>query len=98
MRRRVKITGIGPVTPAGIGREAFFHGINETVSRIHSIDRFGPDTGPFVGAEIPEFKLADFAPNELPRRMSRHTQLSLAAAILAMRDAGVTRDDLAKSS
>ena len=98
MRRRVKITGIGPVTPAGIGREAFFTGINEQVSRIRSIDRFGTETGPFVGAEIPEFKLTDFAPNENPRRMSRHTQLSLAAAILAMQDAGITRDDLLRSS
>ncbi len=98
MRRRVKITGIGPVTPAGIGREAYFKGINEPVSRIRAIDRFDPETGPFVGAEIPEFKLSDFAPNENPRRMSRHTQLSLAAAILALQDANVSRDELARLS
>ena len=39
IRRRVKITGVGPVTPAGIGREAFFRGINEPVSRVGRVKR-----------------------------------------------------------
>ncbi len=94
MRRRVKITGIGPVTPAGIGREAFSCGINEPVSRIGSITRFNSSGGPFVGAEVRDFNLADFAPEENPRRLSRHTQFSLVAAILALRDAEVTTDEL----
>lgn len=94
MRCRVKITGIGPVTPAGIGREAFFSGINEPISRIREITRFKVDTGPFVGAEIHDFNLRDFAPQENPRRLSRHTQFSLAAAVLALQDAGITRGDL----
>lgn len=94
MRRRVKITGIGPVTPAGIGREAFFKGINEPISRIHAITRFDPTSGPFVGAEVHDFDLEDFAPNENPRRLSRHTQFSLAAAMLAMRDANIMPDAL----
>lgn len=94
MRRRVKITGIGPITPAGIGREAFFQGINEPISRIGAITRFDPSSGAFVGAEVHDFDLADFAPDENPRRMSRHTQFSLAAAMLAMKDAGLTPADV----
>jgi 3-oxoacyl-(acyl-carrier-protein) synthase len=94
MRRRVKITGIGPVTPAGIGREAFFYGINQTVSRIHTLRRFDTSAGPFVGAEVLDFDLKQFAPDENPRRLSRHTQMSLVAAMLAMDDAGVTREDV----
>jgi len=90
MRRRVKITGIGPVTPAGIGREAFFRGINEPVSRIRSITRFDPSAGQFMGAEIPDFSIKDFAPQENPRRLSRHTQFGLAAALLAIKDADLT--------
>ena len=94
MRRRVKITGIGPVTPAGIGREAFFRGINESVSRVRAITRFDPAAGPFVGAEVLDFDLKKYAPEENPKRMPRHTQFGLAAAILAMQDAGLDRRNL----
>ena len=94
MRRRVKITGIGPVTPAGIGRKAFSNGINGTVSRIHALQRFDAEAGPFVGAEVLDFDLKKFFPEENPRRLSRHTQMSLVAAMLAMEDAGVTREEV----
>jgi 3-oxoacyl-(acyl-carrier-protein) synthase len=90
MRRRVKITGIGPVTPAGIGREAFFKGINEPVSRVRALPNITTDTGPIIGADIPDFRFQDYAPDKNPRRHSRHTQLGLAAAVLAMRDANLT--------
>jgi 3-oxoacyl-(acyl-carrier-protein) synthase len=98
MRRRVKITGIGPVTPAGIGREAFYRGINESVSRIRAIDRFDPAAGPFVGAEVLDFDLGEFAPNENPKRMPRHTQFALAGTILALRDANLSVADLRNKS
>jgi 3-oxoacyl-(acyl-carrier-protein) synthase len=94
MRRRVKITGIGPVTPAGIGREEFFRGINEPVSRVRAITRFDPAAGSFVGAELLDFDLRRYAPEENPRRLSRHTQLGLVAAMLALEDAGLANTDL----
>jgi 3-oxoacyl-(acyl-carrier-protein) synthase len=94
MRRRVKVTGIGAVTPAGIGREAFFAGINQPVSRVKAIRRFDPSDGMFVGAEITDFNLRNYAPNENPKRLSRHTQFSLTAAILALKDAVLTSEEL----
>lgn len=96
MRRRVKVTGIGPVTPAGIGREAFYRGLNEPVSHVRAITRYDPAAGAFVGAEIADFDLKRYAPDDNPKRLSRHTQFGLAAAILAMADAGVTREELAR--
>lgn len=93
-RRRVKITGIGPVTPAGIGREAFWRGIQEPVSRVRRIDRFLPEAGAFVGAEVPDFRLEDFAPEVSAKRMPRHTQFALAGAILAAQDAGLELREL----
>lgn len=92
MHRRVKITGIGPVTPAGIGREAFFRGINEPVSRVRLLSLLDQSAGPFIGAEIMNFDLTRYAPEANPRRLSRHTQFGLTAAILAVADAGLTPD------
>jgi 3-oxoacyl-(acyl-carrier-protein) synthase len=94
MRRRVKITGIGPVTPAGIGREAFFRGINEPVSHVRLIDRFDPEAGVFIGAEIPDFDLLRYAPGLHPKRISRHAQFGLVGAILALQDAGLAPEEL----
>jgi 3-oxoacyl-[acyl-carrier-protein] synthase II len=94
MRRRVKITGIGPVTPAGIGLDAFFRGINEPVSRICAITRFDPLAGPFVGAEVSEFELSDYAPDEPSKRIPRHTQFALAGTILALKDAKLAASEL----
>lgn len=98
MRRRVKITGIGPVTPAGIGRDEFFRGINQSVSRVRRLDKWETDSNAFVGAEVPEFDLKHYAPEENPRRMSRHTQFALVAGKLAMQDAGLTPETCASLS
>ncbi|HEY1849354.1 MAG TPA: beta-ketoacyl synthase N-terminal-like domain-containing protein [Opitutaceae bacterium] len=98
MRRRVKITGLGPVTPAGIGREEFFEGINEPVSRVREITRFDPRGGPFIGAEVPDFRLADWLPESgNTKRIPRQTQFALAGVVLAMADAGLTNADLKKT-
>jgi 3-oxoacyl-[acyl-carrier-protein] synthase II len=97
MRRRVKITGIGPVTPAGIGRDEFFRGINDGVSRVRAVKQSAaPATSPFIGAEIPDFDLKSYAPQENPRRLSRHTQLGLVAALLAIRDAGLEIEQIGR--
>lgn len=97
-RRRVKITGIGPVTPAGIGREAFWRGIQESVSRTRVIDRFPEEAGSFVGAEVDDFRLEDYLPGIVTKRVPRHTQFALAAAALAARDAGLELSELSGQS
>jgi 3-oxoacyl-(acyl-carrier-protein) synthase len=93
-RRRVKITGIGPVTPAGIGREEFLRNIQESVSRVSSLHRFPDEAGAFVGAEVKGFKLERYVEGANSKRMPRHTQLALAAAALAAEDAGLTLPQL----
>ncbi len=93
--RKVKITGVAAVTPAGIGKQEFERGINESISRVGLINRFDPEAGTFVGAEIRGFDLRDYAPSIPPRRTARQTQFALAGVILALRDAGITIADLA---
>jgi 3-oxoacyl-(acyl-carrier-protein) synthase len=95
MRRRVKITGLGPVTPAGIGREGFFAGINEPVSRVREVTRFDGKGGPFVAAQIDAFRLEDWAPGVgNAKRIPRQTQFALAGCMLALADAGIPVDSL----
>jgi 3-oxoacyl-(acyl-carrier-protein) synthase len=89
-RRRVKITGLGFVTPAGIGKEAFWQGILEPVSRVGVVTRFPEEAGPFVAAEVKGFKLENYLPEVNSKRMPRHTQFALAAAVMALVDAGMS--------
>jgi len=89
-RRRVKITGLGFVTPAGIGRDEFHRGILEPVSRVVSLNRFPDEAGAFVGGEVKGFKLEHYINGVNSKRMPRHTQFALVAAALAAGDAGLT--------
>lgn len=95
MARRVKITGLGPVTPAGIGRENFFAGINEPLSRVREITRFDPRSGPVVAAHMPDFKLSEWAAGfSNTKRIPRQTQFAIAGTVLALADAGISVDSL----
>ena len=93
-RRRVKITGLGFVTPAGIGKEEFLRQIQEPISRVVPLSRFPEEAGAFVGAEVKNFKLERYIEGANSKRMARHTQFALAAAALAVRDAGLTLPQL----
>jgi 3-oxoacyl-[acyl-carrier-protein] synthase II len=93
-RRRVKITGLGFVTPAGIGKEAFWQGILEPVSRVTVAKKFPEEAGAFVAAEVKGFKLENHISDVSSKRMPRHTQFALAASVLALKDAGLNLADL----
>jgi 3-oxoacyl-[acyl-carrier-protein] synthase II len=95
MRRRVKITGIGPVTPAGIGREAFWRGILEPVSRVRPYTKLGAEYGPLVAAYIDDEDLYRHIDRTLlPKGAARHTVFAVVGALLALQDAGISRDAL----
>ena len=88
-KRRVKITGIGFVTPAGIGKEEFRRGILEHVSHVAPIKRFDDDSGPFVASEVRGFKLGNYVSDPGSKKLPRHTQFALAATLMALADSGV---------
>lgn len=97
-RRRVKITGIGPVTPAGIGREAFWRGIQEPVSHVALLKPFYENSGVFTGAEVKQLRMDGFDLKFQAKRMPRHTQFALVGADLALRDAGLTFREVGERS
>jgi 3-oxoacyl-[acyl-carrier-protein] synthase II len=87
-RPRVWITGLGLVTAAGIGLDAFRVGIRQRTSPVRAIDRF--DATPFrsrVAAQIDDFDPADFMDHRAVRGLDRFSQFAVAAGRLAMDDA-----------
>lgn len=90
-RRRVKITGLGFVTPAGVGKEAFQHGILQHRSHVVPVTRFPEVAGEFAAAEVQGFNIAQHFQETTFRRMPRHTQFALVATKFALEDAKLSR-------
>jgi 3-oxoacyl-[acyl-carrier-protein] synthase II len=89
-RPRVVITGLGPVTAAGIGVEGLWQGLRRERSPIRSITRF--DASPWrsrLAAEIDDFEPGNFMDAKTARRLDRFTQFSVATARLALQDAAL---------
>lgn len=98
-RRRVKITGIGPITPAGVGREEFWKGILEPVSRVRAFNKLEPELGPFVAAYIDRFDVGDYVDrSRIPRGSARHTLFGVVGASLALQDAGISPKEASQRS
>jgi 3-oxoacyl-[acyl-carrier-protein] synthase II len=88
--RRVVITGIGPVTPIGTGVEPFWNGLRSAQSVVRRLTRFDP--APFrshVAAEVDGFDATTYMDPKRAKRLDRCSQFTLAAARLALHDAGI---------
>lgn len=87
---RVVITGMGAVSPNGIGKEAFCRAVLAGKSGVKRISRFDSSNLPVhIAGEIPEFdELAWFEAKER-KHVSRVVPLCLAATTEAVNDAGL---------
>jgi 3-oxoacyl-[acyl-carrier-protein] synthase II len=88
--RRVVVTGIGMVTPLGIGKEEFGRRLFAGDCAIDTIKTF--DTGSFpshLGAEVTNFTPRDFISVKNLRRMDKIALMTAASARLALEDAGI---------
>jgi 3-oxoacyl-[acyl-carrier-protein] synthase II len=91
VKRRVVITGLGAVTPIGVGVEAGWQSLCQGKSGIGPVTRF--DTASFrtrIAGEVNGFNPADFMTSKLVRRSSRFIHYAVAAAQMAVDDAGLT--------
>jgi 3-oxoacyl-[acyl-carrier-protein] synthase II len=89
-KRRVAITGLGIISPVGIGKEKFWASIKKGQSGIKPISLFNAETFPVrIAGEICEFDPHCFFPHETTRRLDRFSLMGLAATELALNDAGL---------
>ena len=93
LKNRVVITGVGPVTPIGIGKEEFFAGLKSGRNGIARIESF--DTTEYacqIAGEVRNFNPNDFIDKKESKRMDRYTQLVVAATKLALADSKLDLD------
>src|SRR6218665_871932 len=89
---RVVITGVGVISPIGIGKDKFWTSLIEGRSGIGTLRSVPSDSLPSkLAAEIHDFNPLDFIyQKKFLKVMSRDVQLGVSAASLAMKDAGLT--------
>lgn len=90
MERRVVITGIGLVTPLGIGKDENWASLRAGKSGITTITRF--DTEQYstrIAGEVKGFDASAFLPAKEARRMELFSAYAVAAAKMAIEDAGI---------
>ena len=89
-QRRVVITGIGLVSPVGVGTQKTWNAILKGKSGVTSITRF--DTSQFpskIAAHVNDFDPLEFIEKKETRKMDFFIQYAIAAACLAVDDAGI---------
>ena len=89
-RRRVAITGIGCVTPLGIGVEALWAGLRVERSVVRAATRF--DSSIFrsrCAAEVDGFDAEDYLDPRRVKRLDRFGQFSVVSSMLALKDSGL---------
>ncbi len=92
--QRVVVTGMGVVTPLGIGVDAFWNGLAEGRSGVGPITLCDPGASPCrIAAEVPGFEPRDYLEAKEARRLSRASQFAVAAARMALGDSGLVVDD-----
>ena len=93
-KKRIVITGLGAVTPLGIGKQTYWEALISGKSGIGPITLFDP-TGfdVKIAAEVKGFDPGVYMDSKEARRMDRFAQFGVAAAKLALEDAQFTIDD-----
>ncbi|MBE9482228.1 MAG: beta-ketoacyl-ACP synthase II [Chloroflexi bacterium] len=91
MKRRVVVTGLGLITPLGIGVEKSWQSLCQGKSGIGVITRFDTtDFGTRIAGEVRDFNPLDFMVRKLMQRTDRFIQFALAATGMALEDSGLT--------
>ncbi len=91
--RRVVITGIGAITPIGLGRDGLWAGLRAERSAVGPVTRFDPS--PFrsrLAAEVNDFVPTDHLDERRSKRFDRFAQFAVVASRMAIDDAGLVME------
>lgn len=93
VKKRIVITGLGAITPVGIGKDEFWQSLTNGVSGIDTITQFDSSeyTTKFAG-EVKGFESAQYMDKKEAKRMDRVTQFAVAATKMAFDDAKIDLD------
>ncbi len=93
-KRKVVVTGLGIVSPVGIGVAQAWDNLLHGVSGVGPITKFDASALPTrIAAEVKGFNAADWMPQKETRRSDTFIHYGLAATRLALDDAGFAIDD-----
>ncbi|MBC8137030.1 MAG: beta-ketoacyl-ACP synthase II [Fibrella sp.] len=92
-KKRIVVTGVGAVTPVGIGKEAYWNALASGTSGVAKITLFDP-TGfdVQIAGEVKNFEASSFMDRKEAKRADRFTQFAVAAAREAVEDSGLVID------
>jgi len=94
VRRRVVVTGVGLVSPLGVGTEATWRGLLAGKSGIGRISHFDPSAFPSqIAGEVKGFNPQDYVDKKDVKKSDLFIHFALAAAKFAIGDSGLTIDE-----
>jgi len=89
-KRRIVVTGLGVVSPVGIGTGTSWSNLVAGKSGITRISKFDPSNfASQIAGEVKDFDVSQYLPAKEARRMDVFIQYGLAAAIEAVKDSGI---------
>jgi 3-oxoacyl-[acyl-carrier-protein] synthase II len=88
--QRVVVTGLGVVTPIGLGIDEFWEGLKEGRNGISKITHFDPtDYRSHMAAEVKDFDPTDWIDGKSVDRMDRFVHFGMSSSVMALNDAGL---------
>lgn len=94
-KNRVVVTGLGCITPIGIGKDAYWQALIEGKNGIDRITRFDVADYPTqIAGEVKDFDASLYIDRKEAKRMDRFTQYAVASAKLAIEDANLNLDEV----
>jgi 3-oxoacyl-[acyl-carrier-protein] synthase II len=93
--KRVVVTGLGAITPLGKTVPEYWDGLTKGVSGAHYIQQF--DSSKFktrFACEVKDFEATNYLERKEARKLDRFTQFALIASDEAVKDAGISKDNV----